>query len=201
MMSDETFNHIKKCNEFVVLLYVPYWLECTSLISATLSDLEFISQLNQFSDTNIANAFIQKFENHLDYINSSLAAFALFDNRIPLIYKMEYMYREDNHKFKRVDRIINLHDIIISFNLFHILNIDVNHIKMLINNNDASGLGRLGNTIFINAVNDLAERGVATVKKCYPRVNNYTRLNQIVVTSEHERKLHGSINRNILKLL
>ena len=114
---------------------------------------------------------------------------------------MEYMSREDNHKFKRIDRIINQHDIIISFNLFHILNIDVNHIKMLINNNDASGLGRLGNTIFINAVNDLAERGVATVKKCYPRVNNYTRLNQIVVTSEHERKLHGSINRNILKLL
>ena len=37
---------------------------------------------------------------------------------------------------------------------------------MLINNNDASGLGRLGNTIFINAVNDLAERGVAIVKKC-----------------------------------
>ena len=72
---------------------------------------------------------------------------------------------------------------------------------MLINNNDASGLGRLGNTIFINAVNDLAERGVATVKKCYLRVNNFTRLNQIVVTSEHERKLHGSINRNILKLL
>ena len=201
MMSDETFNHIKKFNEIVVLLYVPHWLECTYPISATLNDLEFISQLNQFSDTNIVNAVIQKFENHLDYINSSLAAFALFDNRIPLIYKMEYMSREDNHKFKRVDRIINLHDIIISFNLFHILNIDVNHIKMLINNNDASGFGRLGNTIFINAVNDLAERGVATVKKCYPRVNNYTQLNQIVVTSEHERKLHGSINRNILKLL
>ena len=53
-----------------------------SPISATLNDLEFISQLNQFSDTNIANAVILKITNHLDYINSSLAVFALFDNRI-----------------------------------------------------------------------------------------------------------------------
>ena len=47
------------------------------------------------------------------------------------IYKMEYMSREDNHKFRKADNIINLHDIVISFNLFHILNIDVNHIKIL----------------------------------------------------------------------
>ena len=57
------------------------------------------------------------------------------------------------------------------------------------------------NKIFINVVNDLAERGVEIVKKVYHKVNNYQRLNQIVVTSECERKLHGSINRNILKLL
>ena len=44
---------------------------------------------------------------------------------------MEYMSREGNHKF-----------IVIYCNLFHILNIDVNHIKMLINNNDANELVR-----------------------------------------------------------
>ena len=44
--------------------------------------------------------------------------------------------------------------------------------------------------IFSNVVNDLAERGVETVKTVYHKVNNYTRLNQIVVNSEHERKLH-----------
>ena len=52
------------------------------------------------------------------------------------------MSREDNHKFRKAHNIINLHDIVISFNLFHILNLDVNHIKMLINNNDANGLVR-----------------------------------------------------------
>ena len=47
----------------------------------------------------------------------------------------------------------------------------------------------LRNKIFINAVNDLAERGVDTLKKLYHKVNNYQWLNQISVTSEHERKL------------
>ena len=55
---------------------------------------------------------------------------------------MEYMFREGNHKFRKAVSIINLYAIVISFNLFHILNIDVNHIKMLINNNDANGLVR-----------------------------------------------------------
>ena len=53
---------------------------------------------------------------------------------------MEYLSREYNHKFRKSDDIINLHDIVLSFNLFHILNIEVNHIKMLINNNDTDGL-------------------------------------------------------------
>ena len=81
MIIDDTFNNIKKCIEFVVLLY---WLECTSPISATLNDFELISQLNQFSDTNIADAVIQKIENNLVYINSSLVTFAIFDKIIPL---------------------------------------------------------------------------------------------------------------------
>ena len=55
---------------------------------------------------------------------------------------MEYLSREGNHQFRKAVSIINLHAIVISFNLFHILNIDVNHIKMLINNNDADGLIR-----------------------------------------------------------
>ena len=56
------------------------------------------------------------------------------------------MFREDNHKFRKAVSIINLYAIVISFNLYikyiHILNIDVNHIKMLINNNNANGLVR-----------------------------------------------------------
>ena len=52
-----------------------------SPISVTLNDFELISQLNAFSDTNIANAIIQKIENNLDYINLRLA---IFDKIIPL---------------------------------------------------------------------------------------------------------------------
>ena len=75
MMIDETFNIINKFIKFVVLLYVPFLLECTSPISSTLNHFELISQLNQFSDTNITDAVIQKIVNNLDYINSSLATF------------------------------------------------------------------------------------------------------------------------------
>ena len=50
--SDEIFNNIKKFIEFVFLLY-----------------FEFISQLNQFSETNYVSAVIQRIENHSDYFN------------------------------------------------------------------------------------------------------------------------------------
>ena len=56
MMIEDTFNNINKYIEFVVLVYVSFRLECTSQINATLNDFELISQLNQFSDTNIADA-------------------------------------------------------------------------------------------------------------------------------------------------
>ena len=55
---------------------------------------------------------------------------------------MEHMSREGNNTFRKAVTIINLHSIVISFKLFHILNIDVNHFKMLIHNNDANGLVR-----------------------------------------------------------
>ena len=64
-MSDETFNNKKKFNVRVVLFMVL----CNVLarmnfpISATLNDWEFIYPLNQFSDTNIENDFIQKLKN------------------------------------------------------------------------------------------------------------------------------------------
>ena len=70
-------------------------------------------------------------------MNSNLASFAIIGIRIPLIYKIKYMSGEGNHQFRIADSIINLHDIVISFNLFHILNIDVNHFNIIINNNDA----------------------------------------------------------------
>ena len=65
-------------------MYLLYPVECMSQISATLNDFELISQLNQISDTNIANVVIQKIENNLDYINSNLVIFAIFDKIIPL---------------------------------------------------------------------------------------------------------------------
>ena len=37
MMSDETFNNINKCI-YSLLYIIIYWLECRSLISATLND-------------------------------------------------------------------------------------------------------------------------------------------------------------------
>ena len=60
---------------------------------------------------------------------------------------MEYMYIENNHKFRKADNIINLHDIVILkiyftyyIDIIIYYYIDVNPIKMLINNNDANVL-------------------------------------------------------------
>ena len=67
MMSDETFNNIKKCIEFVVLLYVSYWILILILILIylILDSHTHLIQLNQFRDSNYANAVTQKIKNHL----------------------------------------------------------------------------------------------------------------------------------------
>ena len=63
MMSNKTFNNIKKCIEFVVASYVPRLLECRSSISATFNVFEFISRLIYISAKLIMqNAVIQKFK-------------------------------------------------------------------------------------------------------------------------------------------
>ena len=73
---------------------------------------------------------------------------------------------------------------------------------MLINNNNAKGLVRYCEIRYSLSLSMIWQKERwRRVKKVYHKVNNYQRLNQIVVNSEHERKLHGPINRNILKLL
>ena len=72
---------------------------------------------------------------------------------------------------------------------------------MLINNNDANGLVIYWGIRYSLMLSIIWQKEGWRQLKIYPKVNNYQRLNQIVVTSEHERKLHGSINQNILNLL
>ena len=60
-----------------------YWI-CSFIRCLILDSHTHLIQLNQFRDSNYANAVTQKIENHLIYFNSSLATFAIFDNGIPL---------------------------------------------------------------------------------------------------------------------
>ena len=59
---------------------------------------------------------------------------------------------------------------------------------MLINNNNANVLVRYQEIRYSLMLSMIWQKEVRTVKKVYHKVNNYQRLNQIVVTSEHERK-------------
>ena len=57
---------------------------------------------------------------------------------------------------------------------------------MLINNNDANGLVRYQEIRYSLMLSMIWQKEGRTVKKVYHKVNNYQRLNQIVVTSERK---------------
>jgi len=69
---------------FIVKCYTESWFRAPDAVQAPLNDIMFIKKLHSYKndDKNIAEITLNKFLNHLWYLNEECAAFSLFDDRI-----------------------------------------------------------------------------------------------------------------------
>jgi len=69
---------------FIVKCYTESWFTASDAVQAPLNDLIFIKKLHSYKKDNkiIAEIALNKFLNHLWYLNEECAAFSLFDDRI-----------------------------------------------------------------------------------------------------------------------
>ena len=63
---------------FVLLVYIPWWISCTSPVDAPMNDLMFLQQLQSYPDNVISISGSKVFKNHLWYITEELVPLAFF---------------------------------------------------------------------------------------------------------------------------
>ncbi|KAG0727188.1 hypothetical protein GWK47_004054 [Chionoecetes opilio] len=71
-------------NPFLGLFYTPMWMSSTLAADAPANDLQFMKDMMKFkrTDPEIAQAVLQKLENHKWYLTQEVVPFALFGSRL-----------------------------------------------------------------------------------------------------------------------
>ena len=71
---------------FIVSIYVRPWSTATNVSEAPLNDIDLLRTLNSYKDYDkkMADVCIDKFSNHLWYLNEDIIAFSFFDQRISI---------------------------------------------------------------------------------------------------------------------
>jgi hypothetical protein len=82
---------LQELSMFFCLVYARWWMAAPNTVDAAVNDLDLVNQLHQFKSVNksIANAAIEKLQNHLWYISPEFVPLALFSKRITLVEKQE----------------------------------------------------------------------------------------------------------------
>lgn len=116
-MSSEELEGIRETCIFIVMLYVEAWFTCPKAILAPNHDLQFLKKLYRYKDIDesISNVAVDKFSNHLWYLNAETTALSFFDDQIPLPIKRKMVaelnpYDEVNDMYPRKFQ-LNLKDI------------------------------------------------------------------------------------------
>lgn len=94
---------------FIVKCYAESWFTAPDAVQAPLNDIIFIKKLNSYKkdDKIIAEIALNKFLNHLWYLNEECAAFSLFDDRINVKQKrnmVQKILEEDKEEEKEVQK-------------------------------------------------------------------------------------------------
>ena len=85
--SETTFNHLEEVDIFIVQVYVKYWLQAPSSVSAPRNDLHLLKVLEDFPSKEISTAATTVFSRHLWYLSETLVGFAFFDDQVTLEVK------------------------------------------------------------------------------------------------------------------
>jgi hypothetical protein len=92
--------------KFVVFVYFPWWITCSSAKDAPVNDCKFIAELLQYSqiDQQISASATKAFKSHLWYLTEELVPLALFSSKINDSEKekrcCEILKFEKNDKFQ-----------------------------------------------------------------------------------------------------
>lgn len=108
---------------YFITVYLKYWFTCESTIYATKNDLDFLSELEKFSQMEgkycslIANSAKATQLRHLEYLSEDNAVFSIFDERISLEEKEQLRkkllpskIKDQTQKLLEIDPNCNLHD-------------------------------------------------------------------------------------------
>ncbi|KAG0723910.1 hypothetical protein GWK47_041758 [Chionoecetes opilio] len=81
---EETVVKLERLNLFLGLFYTPMWMSSTLAADAPANDLQFMKDMMKFkrTDPEIAQAVLQKLENHKWYLTQEVVPFALFGSRL-----------------------------------------------------------------------------------------------------------------------
>lgn len=80
---------------FIIKCYTQSWFTATEALQAPLNDIKLLMRLNSYKndDKIIADIAINKFINHLWYLNEECAVFTLYDDRIDIEKKRAMVQR------------------------------------------------------------------------------------------------------------
>ena len=84
--------------KFVLLVYVPWWISCTSAADAPVNDLMLVHKLQSYEDEVIGKAALKAFSNHMWYLSEELVPLALFSTGLSASQKNEIVKKLKNHK-------------------------------------------------------------------------------------------------------
>ncbi|KAG0728789.1 hypothetical protein GWK47_031788 [Chionoecetes opilio] len=81
---EATVVKLERLNLFLGLFYTPMWMSSTLAADAPANDLQFMKDMMKFkrTDPEIAQAVLQKLENHKWYLTQEVVPFALFGSRL-----------------------------------------------------------------------------------------------------------------------
>jgi len=173
---------IREISLFTVRVYIKYWFQAGSAISAPRNDLELIQKLVEYEMFNPAlyRKALKKFLGHLWYLSEELVALAFFDDKVSVTTKrkmVEALKNEEGSedppkriqldtemiKRKKIENFVTKN----TLRFFEIMGFETNFLKknVIMWDKDESYNKTKQIVNSMKVVNDIAERGVALMEE------------------------------------
>ena len=204
---------------FIIMIYIPWWFQCSMTADSPINDLCLLKDINEFSgfDEAIAQKALKSFSNHTWYLTEELIPLALFSKRVPSETKQELVSQLLQHpnecsnpttrkmhtkttkygkpNFPVIKNISNasLKDFIgiDSWYFFKILKIDTAFLTLPVDEWDENECFKGACKLInnIHVVNDSAERGVKLASDFLCRAQLEQRYQHLLQVVENDRSL------------
>ena len=200
---------------FVVKLYLKFWFQAASAVSAPRNDLLFLTEIDKYAEENkdVSKVALNKFLQHLWYLSEELIAFAFFDDEVTIETKQSMVQAletpGEEHPMKRISldpkliRTKELSDFVTSNTrrFFAITGFSssflIKDVSQLEEDDDYTSIK--ASIRCLKVVNDIAERRVALMEE-YNKLhtNNEEQKQFLLLTVKEYRKEHPDTKKSTL---